>query len=146
MVSKIFEKLKRIWCDEEGFIFDSALDALGGFLVLVIWPLLSLIISFPVAQIDFLSYTFPIITIIIADMYDSFGRFKDAHKNKEFKLKVRVILDTIALLFTLLVPQAQEIRFLWVIPFVLLILNGVLLVRETYKRVLTFLILWTSDI
>lgn len=79
-------------------------------------------------------YTFPIFSISIAGIYDAYGRMeKNAPKN--IKLGIRIFLNFLAMILSaVLVNSSQRVRW---IPPAILVLCGVLLLREIWQRVVT---------
>lgn len=129
----IINIIKRYWIDEKTNIFKNYKDALFGLLVLVIIPAISICLGIYSQPITFWSYTFPILSISIASLYDTYGRYEgDSPKN--IKLAIRAIINFFALLFSCVCLGVNSIVLPYIAP-VLLLFSGLLLVFEIWKRV-----------
>lgn len=122
------------WKDLKTNIFRNYLDALFGIVPLVLLPVGSLLPVLLEVQADFWNYTFPVLCISIAGMYDAYGRMeKEAPKN--VKLGIRIALDGIALLLSAILLNSD--RYMRWIPGFILSICGVMLLREIFQRVAT---------
>ena len=96
--------------------------------------MLSIVSTFCVETPDFWSYTFPIISICIAGMYDSYSRYKPKQK-KNIKLGIRVFIDSCVIVASAVVQQSSsKVRL---IPVAILLFCGLFFAYESFLRVKT---------
>lgn len=101
---------------------------------MVILPLLSIFSIFQADTPNFWNYTFPIISICIAGMYDSYSRYKPKQK-MNIKLGIRVFIDSLVIIASAIIQGANpSVRL---IPVVVLLLCGLFFAYESYLRVRT---------
>ena len=110
------------------------MDALLALVPLVFLPLVSLISVFFVDPPDFWNYTFPIFSICIAGMYDSYSRYKP-NQAKNIKLGVRVFIDFLVIATSAVLQQGGKKERL--IPVVILLVCGLFFIFEIFMRVRT---------
>jgi len=120
------------WGARDNNIFNSYIDALLGFIPLIVFPVLSLVMVIRVAQPTTWNYTFPIISICVAGMYDAYGRYKRGAP-RNVKLGIRTGVDFFALVLSAILMN--EIWYIRLIPTALLALCGIALIFEVFLRV-----------
>ena len=125
--------IKNYWLAEETNIFRNYRDALGGFVVLVMIPAVSVLFVLFIDDYTFWSYSFPLISISLAGAYDTYGRY-NGHSPKNAKLVVRLIFDFLAIFFATLSVGNNNIILPYVSP-TLLFVCGLFLTFEIYNRV-----------
>lgn len=136
------------WHSDESNIFGDYKDALFGFTVLVLLPLLSIISIWQtsgfVCELDskgtvFWAYSFPLISIGISGLFDAVARLElNAPKNP--KLVVRIVINSFAALLAGIMGGQGNIIFR-LIPALLLSVNGLLLIREIWANIVTSIML-----
>lgn len=136
------------WHSDESNIFGDYKDALFGFTVLVLLPLLSIISIWQtsgfVCELDrngtvFWAYSFPLISIGISGIFDAVTRLEiNAPKNP--KLVVRIVINSFAALLAGIMGGQGSIIFR-LIPALLLSVNGLLLIREIWANIVTSIML-----
>lgn len=130
---KFLSIIKKYWLAEETNIFKNYIDALGGFVILIIIPAMSIFFTMFVKEYTFWGYTFPILSISLAGMYDTYGRYeKESPKNP--KLVFRIVIDSIAIFFAALCYGVNGVILPYVAP-ILLSFCGLFLGFEIYNRV-----------
>lgn len=122
---------------DESNIFRDYKDALFGFAVLVVLPLLSLfsvwktrgfVYNADGIGLAFWSYSFPLISISISGLFDAITRIEPNAKRNP-KLVVRIVFNSIAALLSG-VMCGSTTAVLRLVPAALLSVNGLLLLRE----------------
>lgn len=110
-------------------------DAVLGIVILICLPLGSLISINISKNTDFWSYAFPLISIALAGIYDAYGRY-EKNSSKNFKLCIRVILDTLAIFFG---AYFSNVNLIWkhYIPSIILLFSGIMLLSEAINRIKT---------
>ena len=98
------------------------MDAILGILSLIVVPAVSLWFVNYAGEHTFLAFAFPLLSICIAGIYDSFGRFGNANNNNT-KLIIRIVLDFSAEAFVVMdiLPQLPDYRY---VPPALLLISG----------------------
>lgn len=134
-MGKISVSIKCFWIDEKTNIFKNYVDALFGAVVLIFLPIISVITTLHNDSFTWSNYTFPIFSICMAGIYDSYSRY-EANRPQNVKLGIRAVVDFISL-FLAAVFVGQTKACLCVIPPVLLSICGVGLLREVLSRVKT---------
>lgn len=124
--------VKAYWFSNETNIFKNHIDALYGLGVLVLIPLLSIILTIRIDSSSFWNYSFPLISISLAEIYDVYGRY-EYKSSKNTKLFVRIALNCVSIAFSLGCRGCSGV-ILFFSP-VCLCLNGLLLVVEICNRV-----------
>ena len=141
---KRLQMLLKSWDKDENNIFRNYIDALIGGLVLVVIPFVSLISVYLVENINFFSYLFPLISISAAEIYDAYGRMDDDSNNikgncgitKNKKLSIRILTNILAIIITVFLYVLRKYTYSFlIIPIILLVANGLLIIREFYKRI-----------
>ena len=125
--------IRNYWIAEETNIFRNYRDALLGLGVLVIIPAFSVWFVICTEDYTFWSYTFPFISISMAGVYDTYGRY-DGTSPKNAKLVIRVIFDFLAIFFAALSVGSNNMILPYIAP-ILLLVCGLLLTFEIYNRV-----------
>lgn len=125
--------IKANWLAEDTNIFKNYRDALGGLVVLILIPLLSIWLVISINEYTFWSYTFPFLSISLAGAYDTYGRYEGVSP-KNFKLVIRVILDFTALFFAVFSIGTDSLVLPYIAP-ALLVICGLFLTFEIYNRV-----------
>ncbi len=143
VVKRLKKLIKNYWTAEETNLFRNYRDALAGVVVLILIPVLSIVSAVYVEAYTFWDYAFPIVSIALAGMYDTYGRY-DGKSPKNAKLCVRLLLDALAIFFAALSVGTES----KVIPFIapiLLSFCGLLLVYEVYHRICRAILIspWT---
>lgn len=118
----------------ENNIFKNYFDALLSVFPLVIFPIVSLFSVFYAKDTTFWNYTFPIVTLSAAGIYDTYGRYERGHP-KNVKLGIRAFFDILALCLSGILLNVDSLVKL-AAPAVLL-LAGILLMIEVILRVTT---------
>lgn len=80
------------------------------------------------------NYTFPILSICVAGIYDAYGRYKQG-ASRNVKLGIRAGVDFLSLILSAVL--VNEIWYIRLIPTGLLALCGIALIFEVVIRVLT---------
>lgn len=136
------------WHSDESNIFGDYKDALFGFTVLVILPLLSIVSIWQtsgfVCELDnngtaFWAYSFPLISIGISGLFDAITRL-EASSPKNPKLVVRIVINSLAVLLANIMDGQGNIMFR-MIPTLLLSINGLLLLCEIWANIVTSIML-----
>lgn len=131
----ILKKLKSDWFSEESNIFRNYGDALAGFVVLVIIPAMSIGLVISTASISFWNYTFPLVSISLAGVYDTYGRYS-GKSPKNVKLVFRAVFNSVAIIFAVIATDMDNRKLSFIAPC-LLFLCGLLLIREIRNRLKT---------
>lgn len=126
---------KKYWFDLETNIFKNYIDAILGSLVLIVLPAISLVSAVIVDTTTWANYLFPIVSICLAGIYDTYGRYEPGSP-KNIKLGVRVVFDLIAMFLAALLVGESELILRLIAPGLLLLL-GLSLVIEVIWRVKT---------
>ena len=103
-MNKLVTVVKRYWIAEETNIFKNYRDAIMGLVSLIIIPLFFICLVFAVEEYTFWNYSFPLISISWAGVYDCFGRF-ETKSPKNPKLVVRMVFNGIAIFFSSFVQE-----------------------------------------
>ena len=122
---------------EESFIFKNGYDTLLGSIVLIVLPGISLFSTLfyvgESTEVSFLNYSFPLLSISLAGVYDAYGRLKqDSVSN--MKLYIRIIIDIVAFSSTVFVDYFDKINMIWLSPIVLLVCS-LILISEIIVRI-----------
>lgn len=131
----IFINIKIYWLDINSNVFNDFVDAIFGLIVLIILPAVSLYSVHLFDVVDFWNYTFPILSIGMAGIYDSYGRYeKFSPKNK--KLIFRIVLDSFSVVFSAYFVLVQEIDKIWYFLSPSILLGaGIILLYEVYLQI-----------
>lgn len=130
-------------------IFFDWLDALFGALALIVIPFISIFFTLVQSEFGLLTFAFPMASICIAGLYDSYGRIRSAKKdnktgnktgnktdNMNMKLRARIVLDILAFFVTAFSGYGYSTYpFLRFIPSLLLLLSGFIISRDVYLLV-----------
>lgn len=130
----VLKIIKNYWSAEETNIFKNYTDALAGFVVLVILPAIALISAVIEREYTFWNYTFPLLSISLAGLYDAYGRY-EGPSPKNQKLVIRALFDFFAIFFSALCLGMENMILPYIAPGVLL-LCGVLLCIEIFNRII----------
>lgn len=133
-MKELWETILNYFRDPKTSIFNDWRDALIGFFLLTVMPLgslLSLIVILP--SPTFFNYVFPIMSLSLAGMYDSYGRYK-YKQAKNVKLGIRFLMDLAAIITAALFYRNPHHVTLIIAP-VILLGAGTLLIHETYIRI-----------
>lgn len=103
-MNKLVTVVKRYWIAEETNIFKNYRDAIMGLVSLIIIPLFSICLVFAIEEYTFWNYSFPLISISWAGVYDCFGRF-ETKSPKNPKLVVRMVFNGISIFFPSFVQE-----------------------------------------
>lgn len=106
---RLIKRLVYVVPDLRNNLYKDTVDAVGGIVVMLIMPLISLLGTFfwVITQNGnmFLSYVYPIMSMCFAGIYDSIGRLRDKPKPvlkkmlfRIIKLEARIAIDVIALI------------------------------------------------
>lgn len=106
-------------------------------MVLVIIPAMSIGLVISTESISFWSYTFPLVSISFAGIYDTYGRY-NGKSPKNVKLVFRAIFNSVAIIFAIIAVDMDNRKISFVAPG-LLFLCGLLLIREIRSRLRTAL-------
>ncbi len=123
----------KYWISEETNIFKNYIDAVCGFIVLVLVPAASIWLTLSVEEYTFWSYFFPLSSISLAGLYDTYGRYEGESPRNQ-KLFVRAGINAVAILLAAVCPWTESEMFYFISP-VLLAFSGVMLLFEMYNRV-----------
>ena len=88
--------VKNYWNFEDTNIFKNYVDALARLVVLVIVPALLIVFAFCVEKHTFWNYTFPLLSISLAGLYDTYGLY-EVKSPKSLKLALRAIFHVTAI-------------------------------------------------
>lgn len=132
-MNKLIKIVKNYWNEEDTNIFKNYVDALAGLVVLVIVPALSIVFAFCVEKHTFWNYTFPLLSISLAGLYDTYGRY-EVKSPKNLKLALRVFFHVVAIFLAALFVGTENVILLYSPP-ILLGVCGVFLIYEIYNRV-----------
>ncbi len=138
-MTKLIKIVNNYWNAEDTNIFKNYTDALAGLVVLVIVPALSIIFAICVEKYTFWNYTFPLLSISLAGIYDTYGRY-EGESPKNLKLAVRIIVHCFAIFFAALCIGVESIILPFVSP-ILLCVCGLLLIYEIYNRIKTAILI-----
>lgn len=133
--------LNTYFADISSNIFKNYVDSIFGIIILTIFPLISLILLFcNTDKLTFFNYTFPLLSICGAGMYDAYGRFEEARheesKVKNRKLRIRITADVLSSIISLIALFSKNVVFYYSSPIILLII-GLLLDIEAFFRITT---------
>lgn len=134
-MAPFIDAAKKYWFDLETNIFKNYIDAILGSLVLIVLPAISLVSAVIVDTTTWANYLFPIVSICLAGIYDTYGRYEPGSP-KNIKLGVRVVFDLIAMFLAALLVGESELILRLIVPGLLLLL-GLSLVIEVIWRVKT---------
>lgn len=134
-MAPFIDAAKKYWFDLETNIFKNYIDAILGSLVLIVLPAISLVSAVIVDTTTWANYLFPIVSICLAGIYDTYGRYEPGSP-KNIKLGVRVVFDLIAMFLAALLVGESELILRLIAPGLLLLL-GLSLVIEVIWRVKT---------
>lgn len=132
-MNKLVTVVKRYWIAEETNIFKNYRDAIMGLVSLIIIPLFSICLVFAVEEYTFWNYSFPLISISWAGVYDCFGRF-ETKSPKNPKLVVHMVFNGISIFFSILCPGVSH-TYLPIVSPSLLFLCGLFLFFEIYNQI-----------
>lgn len=132
-MSTIIGTIKNYWNAENTNIFNNYRDALAGSVVLVVVPALSVFFAVFVERYTFWNYTFPLLSISLAGLYDTYGRY-DQGSPKNQKLMVRAIVHFVSIFFAALCIGIESKVLPYISPC-LLCVCGLFLISEIYRRV-----------
>lgn len=132
---KLKDTIKKYWIDAETNIFKNYFDAVFGAIALIVIPGVSLVTVMFVTETNWANYTFPLLSICFAGLYDTYGRY-EAHSAKNFKLGMRAIIDVFAFILTCLFVGSDS-KILLALPIILLLMSGLGLGTEVVIRVKT---------
>ena len=130
----LWKSVRTYWVSVENNIFKNYLDALLSILPLVILPIISLFSVFYAEDTTFWNYTFPIVTLSVAGIYDTYGRYEQGHP-KNVKLGIRAFFDILALCLSGILLNVDNPAKLTAPA--LLFLSGIFLMIEVIFRVKT---------
>lgn len=132
-ILKLIRIIRNYWLAEETNIFKNYKDALCGFVVLILIPALSVGSAIFATKYTFWNYTFPLLSISLAGLYDTYGRYEgDSPKNP--KLAIRIIFNCISIFFAALSVGIKNNIPPYFSP-ILLLICGIFLIFEIYNRV-----------
>lgn len=139
-----------LWRSPETFVFHSALDVIFGFFVLLAIPAISLWYVADGGGVLWSNYGFPFISITIAALYDTYGRYVSVEssdiptrKVAYAKLILRAICSVVSLVISCLICGVSALAPIWWVPCIPLILASILLGSEGVQRLRTgFLLLF----
>lgn len=115
------------------FIFRNYKDALAGAVVLVFMPAFSICMAACVKDYTFWNYTFPLLSISLAGLYDTYGRY-EGEAPKNLKLGVRVLFNSVSIFFSALSIGVENAILPYISP-ILLFICGLFLVFEIFNRI-----------
>lgn len=141
----IIKTIKCYWIDVNTNIFSNCGQAVAGFIPLLIIPTLSLTMTIHIESYTFWSYTFPLTSISISGIYDSYGRYIPNSPSK-YKLLVRVALNLIVILLSMYCANSDGGILVYIAP-IILILIGILLSVEMISKIYDTAItsVWFAD-
>lgn len=154
-LKNLFITIINYWWDEETNIFSNYKDAIAGIVPLIVIPCLSVLFTIHTEIFTFWDYTFPLISISVAGMYDSFGRY-EYQSVKNPKLVFRTVLNILVMLMSSYCASpfiklsgrcVGEQRWIaYIAPF-LLLLSGIFLINETFCRIYNGVLIsrWNSE-
>ena len=129
----LMKSIASYWFNMSSNVFKNYKDALLGLLALIIVPGFSLLLAIDTFEVAFLSYGFPLFSIAIAGLYDTYGRYeKKAIKNK--KLLVRACFNCAAIVFVIVAIITKNEWVAYIGP-ILLLVCGLGLIFEVINRV-----------
>ena len=134
-MAKYAASIKRYWSSPETNIFNGAVDALLGSIILIVLPFVSLISAVSVDATTWANYAFPIMSICLAGAYDTYGRYQ-SHSPNNIKLGIRVFLDFLAILTAAFCVGRNGIGYRLAAPIILTV-TGLSIIFEVWKRVTT---------
>lgn len=133
-MSVFFKTIKNYFKDPESNLFSNYIDALLGSIVLLLFPILSLIsVFFILDNANLLNYVFPLSSICIAGAYDTYGRYMPKNP-KNIKLGIRLVFEFCVIIISL-IAVATKNQLLVVLAPSLLVIPGFLILHEVYNRV-----------
>lgn len=121
--------------EEDTYIFRSGFDAIFGFIVLLLIPIVSFLLAFN-DKVTFLNYYFPIVSILFAEAYDAYGRL-GTNKTKNKKLYFRLVLVGLSLLTVFITTLINSVYWL---PSTILIVSAMFLLTEMFLRLRCYFI------
>lgn len=155
-IKNLFVIIWNYWLDEEANIFANYKDAVAGIVPLIIIPCLSVVFTIHTEIFTFWDYTFPLVSISLAGMYDSFSRY-EYQSAKNPKLVFRTVLNILVMFlssycaspFIILNGRCVgEQRWIAYLAPLLLFLGGVFLINEIFCRIYNAILIsrWNSGI
>ena len=129
------ETIKKYWVDEESNIYKNYVDAILGMIALLVLPGVSLFTVVYVSDSNWANYTFPLLSICFAGLYDTYGRY-EFHSAKNIKLAIRAVVDILALFLACLFTGSDSV-WLLILPTAVLLLCGLGIGIEAFMRVKT---------
>lgn len=127
------ETIVGYWFNSKTNIFKNYFDAIWGAVCLIIVPAISFFTVLFIEEKGWANYTFPISSICLAGLYDTYGRY-EPNSPKNVKLAIRALFDIIAFVTTCLLTNTTSV-FLSIIPSLILILCGLCLSVEAFTQV-----------
>lgn len=102
-------------------------------MVLVFMPAFSICMAACVKDYTFWNYTFPLLSISLAGLYDTYGRY-EGEAPKNLKLGVRVLFNSVSIFFSALSIGVENAILPYISP-ILLFICGLFLVFEIFNRI-----------
>lgn len=135
IMARLLRRLLDYWTSTKSNIFKNYIDAIFGAIVLLVVPACALVTVFFVTDATWANYTFPLLTICVSGAYDTFGRYSPTSPAKA-KLICRWVMEGIVVFFAALFTNCDTRWPLFIAPALLLIC-GLLVLREVYERIST---------
>ena len=133
-MNSFFNAIKNYFKDPESNLFNNYIDALLGAIVLLLFPVLSLILVFFILNnANLLNYVFPLFSICIAGAYDTYGRYRP-NNPRNIKLAIRLVFEFCVIIISLVAIVIKN-QFLIILAPALLVLPGILILFEVFNRV-----------
>lgn len=130
-----------LWRSPKTYIFHSSLDVIFGFFALLAIPTISLWYVADGGGVLWSNYGFPFISITIAALYDTYGRYVSVEssdiptrKVAYAKLIFRALCSVVSLVLSCLICGVSALATIWWVPCIPLILAGILLGSEGLQR------------
>ena len=127
------ETILGYWTDSKTNIFKNSFDAIFGTIGLIIIPAISFVTTLFVEDKSWANYTFPLLSICFAGLYDTYGRY-EVGSPKNVKLAIRAIIDIIAFVIACIFTYTNTI-WLSLVPAILLFICGLGLSVEVFFQI-----------
>jgi len=153
----MMDRIRNYMSNKETLFFNNTPDAILGLIVMVLIPSVSLCYVLQVVDVrvgvaaflseteiikvyrkeyvEFMDYTFPIISVSLAEMYDTFGRFRWKEKDPRIYVFItRIIFDIAALLLALITTNNVD-NIALTFPPIMLLIPGLIITFEFIRMI-----------
>lgn len=152
--NKLFSRLWNLWKDPDTFIFNSWVDAVFGFFAMIVLPAVSLFYVISGGGVLFSAYGFPIISLSLTALYDSYGRYCSIPQDCDVairnviraKIITRIVCHILVIALSLLVCESASLAGISWVPYVFLVVSGMIIVLEGFNRIKTSCLLFFGGV